>query len=341
MKRPAWILALPLALAASTPSDEVAFAPAANSTVGKELKVELELQMDDVSFSVNGEDIPPEALGPIHGQKVLAHILIGVTEKYVASKDGQPIDLLRTFDELSMKAEIGDETEDGSEEAAEFEGRTVRFVWDEDKKEYTKSWHESEGDDDKLEGLLDDMDLRVLLPSKKVAEGDTWDVPAEGLAALFMPGGLVGGGDESADEEAFAAFEEELRGQVEEFVKEFKVHCTYGGTREDDGVRVAEIRFTFEGAPKLDLGPLVERIAQESGAPQADIVASLGGDLKGDGTLLWNQGASRAHAFDMSSQIGLSADLEAQAEEQGQSFRVVVSARASGKATWEMRAKKP
>lgn len=340
MKRLAWVLALPLALAAALPSDELAFAPAANSSVAKELKVDVELTMEDVSFTVNGEDVPPEALGPITNQKVLAHLLIGVTEKYVESKEGRPIDLLRTFDDLSMKAEIGGNTEDATDEAKAFEGRTVRFRWNEDKKEYDKSWHESTESEDKLEGLLADMDLRVLLPTKKVSEGDSWDIAAEELGALFMPGGIPGGGSEG-DTEGMAAIEEDLRGQLEGFVKDFKVHCKYGGTREDGGAHVAEIRFTFEGTPKIDLGPIIQRVVSEQKGPDADIAASITADLKGEGTLLWDQKASHAHAFDMSSQIGLTADMEAQAEEQGQSFRVVVSARAGGKATWEMRAKKP
>lgn len=331
-------LILPLSLALALAADEVAFHPSANAAVAKELEVDVELAVSDFSFSVNGEELPPEALGPIGDQKLLVHLVLGVTDKYVATKDGRPIDLLRTYDDVRVKAEFGE----GSKETDgdDFKGKTVRFVWNEETHEYDKSWHESKDDVAKLENLTEDMDLRLLLPPKKVAVGDTWDVPGANLLPLFMPGGVASGDGDTSDNEEMTAVEEELKGQFAKFLEDFKVVCKYAGQRDDAGVRVAEIHFTFEGTPKLDLAPVIQRIAQlQEGAPDADVTASLSAQFKGEGSLLWNQAAGHVHAFDMQSDISLDANVDARASEEGESYQIVISAAANGKATWKMSAK--
>lgn len=330
-------LALPLTLIVAFLADEVAFHPAAGSSVAKELSIDVELGLDDVSVSVNGDELPPEMLGQLGDEKLIVSILMGVTEKFVATKDGRPTDLLRTFDELSIKAQFGEDSKetDGGEN---LQGKTVRFHWNEDEQRYDKSWHESTGDAEKLDALTEDMDLRLLLPTKKVSEGDTWEVAGDRLAPLFLPGGIAGGDDDS---EETAAAEDEIRAQLATFLKDFKVVCKYAGQRDDGDVRVAEITFTFEGTPKIDMGPVIERVAQAQGeVPDADVTATLSAKLKGEGKLDWNQAAGHMHAFEMQSELELELDLSADANEEGQSFQLEIGAKASGQVTWKMSAKR-
>jgi hypothetical protein len=331
-------IALPLALVPLFLADEIAFRPASGSSVSKELAIDVELGLDEVSMSMNGQELPPEMLGQAADQKLLVNLVMEVTEKYVSAKEGRPIELLRTFDDLSANLEFGGESET-TEGADELKGKTVRFAWNDDEKRYDKSWHESTGDDEDLESLSEDMDLRVLLPTKSVSEGDTWEAAGVDLAPLFMPGGFANGGEE--DDEESAAIEEEVVAQLESFVKEFKVTCKYAGMREDGDVKAAEITFVFEGAPKLDMGAIIERVAAAQGdAPEADVSAIVGASFKGEGTLLWNTAAGHVHAFEMQSALELDVDISADVNEEGQAFKVEIGAAASGQVTWKMSAKK-
>lgn len=330
-------LALPLAVIPFFSADELAFRPAAGTSVGKELTIDLELAIDDVSVSMNGQELPPEMLGELGDEKLLVHVLLEVTDKYVSAKDGRPTDLLRTFDDLSAKVEFGDNAEstDGPDE---LKGKTVRFLWNDGEQRYDKSFHESTSEEAKLEALSEDMDLRLLLPTKKVSDGDTWEVAGEKLAPLFMPGGFASGEDE--DEET-AAIEEEIRSQLAAFVKDFKVVCKYAGQREDGDVRAAEIQFTFEGAPKLDMGRVIEEVAAAQGdAPDAEVTAVVAATIKGEGTLQWNVAAGHVHAFEMQSDLALDLDMSADVNEEGQAFKLVIGAAASGGVKWKMSTKR-
>lgn len=332
-------LALPC-LALAPVADELTFHPAAQEEVEKKLEIEVELRVEDVSLSVNGQPMPAEATEELTSQELLLDLLVGVRETYVASRDGRPIDLLRTFDEVSFASEIGGDKSEA--DGDDVEGKTVRFRWNEEQQSYDKSYEGEAGDPERLAAFSEDMDLRMLLPGKKVAEGDSWEVSGEKLLPLFLPGFVLD--QVSFDEEDGEAAEvvdvmrEELGEQMQAFVRTFVVTCTYAGTSEVEGATLSEIRLRFEGGPKLDVAAFFERVIelQEGEAPDADIDASLSLDLEGEGTLLWNQAAGRAQAFDMASRIGLDANVEAQVEEQGQSFGVAFSATAAGNATWKL-----
>ena len=335
----------PLLLALAPVADEITFHPQANAGIVKALALDLDLHVEDVSMTVNGQAMPPEANGGLECKDVLVDLAIGVTEVYVASRDGRPVDLLRTYDDVSFSAELGDEASEP--EAPGIEGKTVRFRWNEDSKVYDRSYHESEGDAEKLKALSDDMDLRVLLPAKGVAVGDTWEVSGAALLPLFLPGfgggeidgSAFGGGEGGAIGEAI---QEELGPQLESFAKELKVKCSYAGRSTVDAVDVAEIRFEFDAAPKLDLAGLLERIAemQEGDVPELDVVATLGFGLEGDGALFWDQAAGHMRSFEMRSDVTVSAEVDASAEENGQSFEIALEIGLGGKATWKMSAEK-
>ena len=332
-------LALPcLALAPVT--DELTFHPAAQAEVAKKLEIDVAMRIDDVSLTVNGQPMPAEATSELQNQELKLDVLVGVLETYVATRDGRPIDLLRTFEDVAFASEFGGDKSEA--DGDEIEGKTVRFRWNEESQGYDKSYEGDAGDPERLTALSEDMDLRLLLPGKKVAEGDTWEVAGEKLLPLFMPGFVLDqiSFDEEDGEaaEALDAMREELGEQMEAFVRGFTVTCTYAGTREVEKASLAEIRLRFEGGPKLDVASLFERVIemQDGEAPDADIEATIGVDLDGEGTLLWDQAAGRAHAFDMNAKIGLDANVEARVEEQGQSFEVTFSANGAGDAAWKL-----
>jgi hypothetical protein len=241
-------ISAPLVLALALPADDLSFHPAANTEVAKTLKLDLEMNVTEASANFNGQELPAEALEQIK-QTLIANMVVGVTEKYVETKEGKPLTLLRTFDTMSLDFEFGDNS-NADENFKEAEGKTVEFKWNEKEGAYEKSFKDSEGDADELKDLDPDMDLRVLLPEKKVAKGDTWEVAADRLKPLFFPGGMITKVGEE-DAEGFDKMRKELEDQFSQFLKDFKVTCTYKGTKDEDGKTAAQIDFTFDEPDRM------------------------------------------------------------------------------------------
>ncbi len=330
-------LTLPLTLGLAAVADDVSFHPASSTKVEKELRVEAELQLKDLSATMNGEPLPGEMLDQLGAQSILISLGIDVTETFVATKDGAPTDLLRSYDKLTTTMEIGDEAQE-PDSANELEGKTVRFLWDDEASEFKKSFHESSGDDSLLESLIDDMEVRALLPGKKVSTGDTWEVAGEKLTALFFPGGVAGGvsaGDEGPDVDAMS---EALAEQFAEAFKDFRVRCTYKGSREDDGKQVGEIAFTYDGKGSLDLGSVLDELSGSfgPGAQEMDITSDATLSLKGEGTLLWDLGTGLLHAYEMRADVGLGFNLQLRTDQQGQQIEIAFSGELGGDVTWDL-----
>jgi hypothetical protein len=332
------VLSAPLLLALAMPADDLSFHPAAKSEAAKTLTINVEMNIKDASFTMNGEPIPGDALDSIKENSLIMNMSAGVTDKYVETKDGKPVELLRTYDKLKMEAEFGED----SKEVDEFkvlEGKTVQFKWNEKESAYDKTFHESEGDPEDIKELSEDMDLRALLPEKKVSAGDTWEVPAKGLLSVFIPGGLLVMNEKGDNAEQAEMMKKAIEGQLDQFLKDFKVVCTYKGSHDDGGTKVGEITFTFDGKAKLDMGSMMEEIIQSqapAGAPEMDITATVGIEFKGDGTLLWDATKGIMNKFDMKSDVGLDVDIDVNAKQGDTPIEVSMSGAAEGKITWEM-----
>src|SRR5258708_214227 len=108
----ALFLAAPLLLALAVPADELEFHPKAGAEVKKELKLAIELKPEKIEFTVNGESMPPENLGGLGDTAMIVKLAVGVTDKYVQSKEGRPTDLLRTFDSLALSYGAGEDKVD-------------------------------------------------------------------------------------------------------------------------------------------------------------------------------------------------------------------------------------
>ena len=336
-------LAFPL-LAFSLRGDEVSFHPADGSSVSKELKFSSTFYLDDLSVVMDGQELPPEMLGGMMEEGLLIDASGGVTDQYVSTKGGKVQTLLRTFDSLALEGG----PESGAESMDEFgglEGETIKFAWDEESGEYVKSFHESEGDEDQLENLEVDMDMLELLPKGEVSEGDTWEVKGEGLAHVFLPGGMPAspdageGGPEA--EEIGELIKEEIGAQLAEAFEAFAIRCTYKGTRDDGDVKVGVIEFEFEGDAAMDLSDMIQTLIDLQGGDmgvEADITASIDMELEGKGTLLWDMAAGHIQNCEMTGEMTMMVDIEADIEAQGESHTGELSAELSSEMSWGMSA---
>jgi len=332
-------LVIPLTLGLAFVADDLSFHPAKDHKSQKELRIDGEFRVKEASFTVNGEPMPGEMIDQVTSQDMLLSLAIDATETFLATKDGLPTDLLRSYDKIEAKFEVGDEPSE-PEAANDLEGKVVRFQWDDKASEFKKSFHESKGDEALLESLIDDMEVRALLPAKKVATGDTWEVDAEHMTALFFPGGLgTNAAGDASDGPDLDAMGEEMAKQMEEAFKDFKVTCTYKGTRDAEGTRVGEIAFTYDGKASLDLDPILQQ-AQDAfggeGVPEMDFTATATMALKGEGVLLWDVASGVLHSYEMKSNVELDMSVQIHAEQEGQQFEVSLSGAIGGDVTWEL-----
>jgi hypothetical protein len=334
---PLALIAIPLVLGLASVADDLSFHPAKDLASKKELRIEAEMRIEDVSASFNGEPIPAEAVEQMTSSEMLLSLAVDVTETFAATADGEPRDLRRTYDAASMAFEFGDEVQE-SEENDDIRGKTVRFLWDEEEGAFQKSWHESQGDDDLLESIEVDMEVRALLPAKKVAEGDTWEVAGSKLSGVFFPGGFPAPDADAAEGPDLEALQEEFAAQLEAAFAEFKVLCTYKGAREADGVQVGEIAFQYDGKATLELGDMIRRVAEEMGdeVPPFDITASASFEIAGTGVLLWDLASGTLHSYEMSAKPAFDISIEVSGDANGQSIDFSMSGRLAGDVTWEL-----
>ena len=322
--------------------DQLAFQPQAGSSLTKGYTIGGEFTLDDISLIVDGQDIGG-MIGSID-VSVKTESRIEVTDAYRAVAGGRPTDLLRTFEALAStvhvemtpaQAEMPEMTSTSS-----LEGKTVAFRWNEEEKKYERSFHEDTGDDELLDGLEEDMDLRAFLPPGEVSDGDTWSVELSELDSVVAPGGNLCMLPENGemDDETMQRFEEIFSDFELGDVLEGECTCTFKGARDEDGVRVAEIAIEIEVSATMDLSELLDKAIraaiEQSGAEEmVDVTldtADFNLDFEGKGTLLWNLAAGRMHSFQVNGDATMDIDLSIGLEAEGESHELDASLELSG-----------
>ncbi len=306
---------LALALLASRPADELSFAPEAGSSVTRTFAEKTELVIDSATLELGGERHDQEDL-EVDVRYARSTVLV---DEPLEVGDERIEKLVRTIEEASSLSfvhsiEDGDnELEGEAEGTSQLADARVLFTWDEEEEEYEIAFEEDNSgyDDDLLEGLVAQADLSFLLPEDEVSEGDTWEVEAGALAALLRPGGDL------ALEVASEADEDDLRPIV---------LCYFFGLAECGEDIDGEVALEYEGIEETDDGELAAIALQlelSSSRPIVEAMAKLAEDLdldqttfegmaeaavehafEGEGTLLWDVEAARAHS------LSIEGDLE-------------------------------
>lgn len=326
------------------PAETLAFGPQAGSVLTKTFTIGGEYELDQISLNVNGQDMSG-MLGEIQ-VSLEQESRIEVTDTYTSVEDGRPRELLRSFEDLSGKMSM--EVSPGGAEMPQFEssspleGKTVAFKWDAEKEEYELTFQDGEGEEDWLADLEEDMDLRIFLPSSEVEAGASWTVELERLQGVVMPGGNLHLEPEGmeVDEESMKMFEDLFGDLGQELgdLLEGECKCTYKGTQDDGGVRVAEIAIEVEVATTLDLAAFLDKgirgvIEQQGAGDSVDFsieTADFGFDFDGSGTLLWNLAAGRMHSFQLNGDVTIDMDLAVRVEVEGESQAMDASLEMSG-----------
>ncbi len=341
-------LALGALFAFAPGGEKIAFAPEPGSSLSKRFEIKLDFTLDELSLVADGQDIA-DMMGAIEIDMTTASTVV-VTDGYEALDAGRPKKLKRTFDELASLMHISFSMamapEGSSDEemtfASPLEGETVLFTWNEEQEDFDITFADGEGDPELLEGLDEDMDLRALLPDSEVAAGDSWKVEIKELHGLAMPGGnlrIEPDVPDGIDEEDMEFFEELFGGGMHENFDELfdgECTCTFVGTREEKGARVAEITIELEVASTLDLSDMLLKVIGRLGEMEGEMpelsieTADLNLDFEGQGSLLWDVAAGRMHSFHVSGDAQIAFDIAMSVDMQGESHAFEGSLEMSG-----------
>jgi hypothetical protein len=131
---------------------------------------------------------------------------------------------------------------------------------------------------------------------------------------------------------------DELGPQLEEGLKHLKVACEYAGSHDADGVNVADVKLHMEGELKLDIGPVIERIAAEEshGGPEPTVDGGVTLSIKGDGSLLWNPQTNMLQSYSLDADLQLHVKADVSADMGGQEMKLKAALTVGGKGTWKL-----
>jgi hypothetical protein len=296
------------------------------TTLTKTFEHRMELELDEMSMTVGDREFPPELLEGFEMSMSDEQTLVFVDE-YVEMGDGRPLELRRTFDSLSnqsnesMSSPQGDD-EKSSESTSELEGKCVVFTWDEDEEDYSVEFDETGGDDDLLEGLDEDTDLRWLLPEGEVEEGDSWEIDGAMMLHLLSPGGELSFVDEDGESE-----DSEMNDELDENMTG-KITATLLGLKEIDDRSIALISLEAEITTEGD-----EEGEDDQGMAETTTV-NIEMDLEGE--LRWDFDADHCAGMELSGDI--ETNVTAEGAFADQEYERVMSMRGSVSITLEVEA---
>lgn len=289
MSRPMRLLAVPAActLFALSITDEISLDVEAGTTLRRTIVQELSMELDEMSISQDGEEVPAEAFEGFEMSMSQSDRIV-VTDEYVEMDGARPKRLKRTFDELAGEESMsrtpadGDAAEESSARSSALEGKAVLFSLGEDGEEYEVAFEDEEGDEALLADLEFDMDLLGLLPSGAVEEGESWEVDIAAFDEAMSPGGdLAIVSEDDVEDDSDEQFEANRKGSVT---------ATYLGRRDVDGVEVAVIEF------KSDYETFSE--SEEAGEYEGvNATMRIEVDFDFEGQLAWNLEAGHAQTF--------------------------------------------
>lgn len=313
-------LLAPVLLAFLPTADKVAFTAEEGLSVTRVFETKTAMTLDDMEMTMNGQPFPMEIEMDMN---MNMSSTIAVTDEYGASAEGRPSRLTRSFDELTQLTEISVENDmmpdggmDNSIDAeSQLEGKTVVFTWNADEEAFEKAY-DGEGEEDLLEGLEEDMDLRRLLPSEDVSEGDTWEIDVKVLRSVMSPGGnlaLLPDDDAMGGMEGMPGMDNmsNLNSMFEDLI-EGEASGEYKGTREVDGVRCGVIQVKVDVSASADMSDQVadamEGLPDEMGEMSIDNM-DMEVQVEGEGTLLWDLAAGVPHSFELNGEMSMTLDM--------------------------------
>lgn len=336
------LCALALGTSAGRTGETLRFSPAGAAELSKTFSATYDMTLEELSLLVDGQDI-----GEMLGQPEVDLTLttgINLIDTYVASDARRPLKLLRRFDAGNMAMDVsaamaGESQEDSQETASSLNGLQVVYTWNPETESYDLAFAEDQaGDASLLEGLVEETDMRSVLPREEVSVDDTWEFNvADLLMQTSAPAGDLHfefeGAEDSDEMEAILGPLMEEFGQLGEQLMAGVGKATYKGLIEQDGLKLGSIELELKIDNTVDVSALLGRIVEEVLAEQEGVpedvafdfsAANISVSVEGTGILLWNPATGLPHScnLDGEASFGLELGASVSAEGESQSFDV-------------------
>lgn len=339
------VAVLPLLLASHAPVDSPAFAPEEGTTLTKSYTLVITSEMDDTTMTMNGDDsMSPE----MEVTSTTTRTLV-VTDEIVSMGDGQPKVLNRGFDTLGLEVHspvsmsmqgMDIDADMHHTGTSPLDSKSVKFSWDADAEAYTRAWIDDDSDAAPLEGLIEDMDMRGLLPGADASVGDTWDVEPSVIINILFAGGDLSWEMESVGDDPPMGMggEDEQVASREAWLElsESNVIARLGEPRSDGDRRLAVIEFEVEIEALQDITEQVRESLEKSlpAGAQVDIqFADNESILEGKGVLLWDIAGGHAVSLEFSGDTTTEQAQEMAISIAGQDLSIESSTSISGEMT--------
>ncbi|MFT5286228.1 MAG: hypothetical protein ACI8TQ_002396 [Planctomycetota bacterium] len=305
-----WIslgLVTPVLLAFALPAQEIVFAPKDGLRLTKTFEFTFVSTVDDMEISMDGEPMP----APPMEMNTTQNVSVTVTDHYTKVGEGRTLILERRFDSLGGTVELdinhpmlGDMDME-AESTSELEDTTVVFTWNEEDEAYDAAYNEdsSDGDEDLLEDLSENFDMRGLLPSGAVSVDDSWPLEAEVLMSLLAPGGTLALIPQDAPAEMDMGAGIDFSTQLGNL--DGDCSATFAGTKTSDEGTLAIIKLNFEVSSEKDITEQVaeatanSKQAEAMGMEQDIQSADASFEFELEGTLLWNIDGGHFHSLEL------------------------------------------
>jgi len=318
------LLALPAVLCLAPTPGPVAlvYAPAAGTTLERIFSTSFELELESMSMSLDGEEVPAEYLDEMEGT-ILSEETRIVTDVLAEVSGGRATRLVRTFDLLASRDlrtfEAGEEPEQSLNSSA-LQGKSVVFTWNTEEDRHDVAYAEGEeGEAALLEGLEEDMDLRALLPDGEVELGSSWELDAAVYDGILLLGGdvtLLPDGE--GEPEDSAARDEQLEENTDG-----EVRATFVELRESEGQRYAVVRLEFDVSTYWD-EPTVEEGDLEEGIPTMEGSWRTVLGVEATGELLWDLAGGHALSLEIEGTLTMTMKQEMRGEMEGESVESTI-----------------
>jgi len=258
------------------------------TTLRRTFESESAFELSALELVLDGE---PHPAGRLDGISIERTQRIVVEDDLGPPSSGRPRRLVRYFEEAEEETLRSVSGPDGVTEAtrparSDLEGRSVSFELGLDEQgEYAVDWERNPGEDELLDDLVEDMDLRAFLPAGEVEEGDAWDVPVSAWRLLSRPGGVEPVADDRSE------IEERLARELRENL-EGEIGARFLGRREVDGATVAVVALEVALASEA-------RVPVPTG-DEAEVHQALRRTEELEGELLWDLDGGHLHSLELS-----------------------------------------
>lgn len=300
-----------VALPTTAASDlELVFAPRAGTSVAK--RAEFAVELLDTTVSFNGRD---QKFGEAEVIRFVTSL--ACVDTYGRVTDGVPRDLRRRFDEVAGWWEFNGKRHEIPDVSA-LAGCTVHFEWSPERAAHVRTLEVDESSMprlvERLDGLVEDLDLRGLLTAGSIAPGARWRATGEPVMhALFGPleSSLVGiAAGVTAEALIRDVFLRPFRALGNE---RLEVECRLIGDTRQANDTEARIALRLADRFELDVtGEVSECLRAWGGAASSIVVAgaAVAWRCDGKGELVWDKVEQRFLSFDLKVRVDLDCRID-------------------------------